>query len=172
MRTGEDHPTPRRIALPGVPPTADNTFLGRHEGHRESSEEKRDAREPLHYLKRRRGTSYVWSRGTRPPSAPPQRPPPWMGGPTPGWITLPGVPRNVRPEGHSHGWAAPLPEAIHSLGYPATNSPRGKAQAGDPLLRLQGKPGGWYRSVRCRTKYFPTVTLRLPSETADRPFRT
>jgi hypothetical protein len=42
-----------------------------------------------------------------------------------------------RRKGRSHGGAAPLPNELRSLGYPATNSPRGKAQAGDPLLRHQ-----------------------------------
>jgi len=31
--------------------------------------------------------------------------------------------------------AAPLPNEMRSLGYPATNSPRGKAQAGKSPLR-------------------------------------
>jgi len=36
-----------------------------------------------------------------------------------------------RRNSRSPGWAAPLPNVLLSLGYPATNSPRGKAQAGD-----------------------------------------
>jgi len=36
-----------------------------------------------------------------------------------------------RRKGQSPGWASPLPNVLRSLGYPATNSPRGKAQAGD-----------------------------------------
>ena len=38
-----------------------------------------------------------------------------------------------RRKGRSPGWAAPLPDELRSLGYPATNSPRGKAQAGESL---------------------------------------
>jgi len=49
----------------------------------DEQEEERDAREPRHYVKRWRGTSHVSSRGTRPPSAPPQRSKPWLGCPTP-----------------------------------------------------------------------------------------
>ena len=37
--------------------------------------------------------------------------------------------------GRSPGWAAPLPDDERSLGYPATNNPRGKAQAGKSPLR-------------------------------------
>ena len=40
-----------------------------------------------------------------------------------------------RRKGRRHGGAAPLPNGLRSLGYPATNRPGGKAQAGDPLLR-------------------------------------
>ena len=40
-----------------------------------------------------------------------------------------------RRKSRSHGWAAPFPNELRSLGYPATNSPRGKAQAGKSLLR-------------------------------------
>ncbi len=36
-----------------------------------------------------------------------------------------------RRKGRSHGGAAPLPNVLRSLGYPATNRPRGKAQAGE-----------------------------------------
>jgi len=32
------------------------------------------------------------------------------------------------------GWAAPLPDELRTLGYPATNSPRGKAQPGILLM--------------------------------------
>ena len=40
-----------------------------------------------------------------------------------------------RRKGRSPGWAAPLPDEMRSLGYPATNIPWGKAQAGESLLR-------------------------------------
>lgn len=75
--------------------------------------EKRDAREPVSPEPRRKGR------------------------PTPERIALPGVPRNVRPEGQSHGGAAPLPDEVRSLGYPATNSLRGKVQAGKSTLQYQ-----------------------------------
>ena len=42
-----------------------------------------------------------------------------------------------RRKGRWLGWAAPLLNELRSLGYPATNSPRGKAQAGESLLRHQ-----------------------------------
>ena len=138
-RTGEGRPTPRRIALPGVPTTADNTFHDRHEGHRAVSEEERDALERGRSEPRRKGR------------------------PTPVHDAVPGVPRNEHPEGHSHGWAAPLPNVLRSLGYPATNSPRGKAQAGDsprpptsnPARRGdiagQGPAGGAYSGGRLAT---------------------
>jgi hypothetical protein len=74
----------------------------------DEQEEKRDAREPRYDIKRWRGTSHDSSRGTRQPEAAPQKPMAWM--------------------------AAPLPNELRSLGYPATNTPRGKAQAGNPLL--------------------------------------
>ena len=52
------------------------------------------------------------------------------------------------------GWAAPLPDEKLSLGYPATNSPRGKAQAGDSLASTHavdkwvGYFGGWGVLIR------------------------
>jgi len=39
--------------------------------------------------------------------------------------------------------AAPLPGGIRSVGYPATNNPRGKAQAGKPLPRHHLKTGSY-----------------------------
>ena len=52
-----------------------------------------------------------------------------------------------RRKGRSHGGAAPLPDKVRSLGYPATNSPRGKAQAGKSPLRHQEKPDGSRREM-------------------------
>jgi len=100
---------------------------------------------------RRRTGGKARRTGARQPRAPPQRPPhsrkncapwgtpqrtprgaePWMGGPTPKCITLPGVPRNVRPEGHSPGWAAPLPNDLRSLpGVPRNEQPEGQGSGG------------------------------------------
>ena len=42
------------------------------------------------------------------------------------------VRRASRPGGRRRGWAAPLPNELRSLGYPATNIPRGKPHRSNP----------------------------------------
>ena len=43
--------------------------------------------------------------------------------------------RKARRQSRRPGGAAPHPNRLHSLGYPATNNTRGKVQAGTLLLR-------------------------------------
>ena len=85
-----------------------------------------------------------------------------------------------RRNSRSHGGAAPLPDEVRSLGYPATNSPRGKAQAGKSPLRHHEKSGSYMTSAcgpsffvnRILSKFCPRVS-RTPASLSHShcPFR-
>jgi len=64
-----------------------------------------------------------------------------------------------RRNSRSLGWAAPLSNVLRSLGYPATNSPRGKAQAGDSPRRHQEKNSNRQDPCVVEPKFFANDRL-------------